>query len=250
MPRSGELHVTSTATHLYGRRHYSLLSLAAVALAVIAVFAGAAVGYSILLQPRVYGAQADFLITPRADISDAAVDRAMVTQVMIVTSDPVLQPVADRSGLPLSRVRRNVDAEIVGRSNLLRLTVSDPDQARAVELARLVTEQYLLRSAPPAVGPAIATAVATTPATPAPSAGATDAPAETPAETPAEAPVADPPPTRSTVLSPAALLEDPLQPQPRRALAGGLLLGLLAAAVTVAVLERPRWLTRPFASWR
>jgi capsular polysaccharide biosynthesis protein len=214
--RNNQRHPPGTATGVYGRRRRRLLSLAAVALAVVTVFTGTALGHSLLLQPKLYGAQADVLITPRPDISDAAVDRAMLTQVMIVTSDPVLQPVADRAGVPVSRLRGNVSAEMVGRTNLLRLTVSDGNEARAVELVRLLTAEYLARS----------TAAPGAPARP-----------------------DDDPPTRSTILSPAAPLDSPLQPRPLRAVAAGLLLGLLAAAIAVVALERPRWLTRPFASW-
>lgn len=218
------------ATGVYGRRRRRIGRLAAMAVAIVAVFAGAAVGYS-LLQPRVYGAQGEILITPRPDISDTAAERAMVTQVMIISSDPVLEPVADRFDMSVSRLRDKVSAEIVGRSNILRLTVGDEDEVRAVELVRLITAEYLLRSAPAAAAvPAPARASAPAP-------GALAGPQEEP-------------PTRSEVLSAAAPLENPLQPQPVRALAAGVLLGLLAATVAVVALVRPRWLTRPTAYWK
>ncbi|HYN92800.1 MAG TPA: hypothetical protein VES42_03010 [Pilimelia sp.] len=204
------------ATGLYGRPRRHIARLAAVAVAIVAVFAAAAVGYS-SLQPRVYGAQADFLITPRSDLSDTAAERAMVTQVMIISSDPVLGPVAGRFKMSVSRLRDKVTAEMVGRSNLLRVTVADEDEVRALELVRLITAEYLTRSAP--------------------APGALAGPGEEP-------------PTRSAVLSPATLLEQPLQPQPIRALAAGVLLGLLAAAVAMVVLMRPRWLTRPITYWK
>ncbi len=200
----------------YGRPRRRIARLIVVALAIVAVSAAAAVGHS-LFQPRVYGATVDFLITPRPDISDAAVDRAMMTQLMIVASDPVLQPVADRFGMPVGELREKVTAELVGRSNILRLTVGDRDRARAVELARLVAAEYLSE--------------------PISALGVTAAPEAQP-------------PTRSTMLSAATPLPGPLQPRPLRALAGGVLLGLLVAAVAVVVLMRPRWLSGPAAARR
>ncbi len=192
--------------------------LPVIALLVVAVFAGAALGYSLLLQPKVYGAQAEFIITPRPDISDAAVDRAMLTQVMIIESAPVLQPVAAQAGMGLSRLRDAVSVEIVGRSNILRVTVSDRSRGRAVSLVQLISNQYLRTPASTTAAPAGA------------GAGEQDLT----------------PPTRSTLLTPASPLEEPIQPRPLRALAAGTLLGLIAAGVTAAALLRPRFLNRPW----
>jgi uncharacterized protein involved in exopolysaccharide biosynthesis len=188
----------------------------ALAVLITAVFAGAAVGYS-LLQPKVYGAQAEFILTARPELSDAAVDRAMVTQAMVVTSDPVLSPVAAQVGMSLSDLRGEVSADIVGRSDILRLTVGDRDQARAVRLVQLITDEYLRTSArAPTTGT-----------------GADD-----------RAPLIVP-----TLLSAASLLESPLQPRPTRALAAGLILGLLVATAVVVMVLRPRVFTLPAPRW-
>ncbi len=218
LKQDGLRQLPAPAMAVYGRRRRRLLSLAAVAVAVVALFAGAAVAYS-LLQPRVYGAQADILLTPRPDISDAAVERAMLTQLMIMEGDLVLRPVAERVGMPVGRLREKVSAEIVGRSNILRLTTSDTNRSQAVLLAQLITTEYLARASSEPAAPA--------------------ARAEQ-----------EPPPSRSAVLSAAAPLDDPLRPRPLRALAAGTLIGLVAAAVTVVVLVRPRFLVRPPAFWR
>lgn len=197
-----------------GRHRLRVVHVMALAAAIVAVFAGAAIGYS-ESQPTVYGAQADIILTPSPELSDAAADRAMVTQTMIVTSDPVLRPVAERTGVPLDRLRDAIGVEIVGRSNVLRVTAGDRSRTRAVTLAQQVTEQYLR-------------VAADTPGPPGES--------RTPAITPA-------------LLSPAAPLAHPLRPQPLRALAAGILLGLLVAAAAVVVLVRPRSLTRPLPHW-
>jgi capsular polysaccharide biosynthesis protein len=177
--------------------------LALLALVVIAAFAGGAIGFS-LRQPTVYGAEAEFLLTPRPELSDTAVDRAMVTQVMIVESPTVLQPVATRTGESLTRLGDKVEVEIVGRSNILRITVADRDQARALTQVQLVAAGYAAAAGDPATAP-----------------------------------------IRATVLTPARALDQPLQPQPMRALAAGTLLGVLAAGLLVLAVWRPWRLVRP-----
>jgi capsular polysaccharide biosynthesis protein len=179
-----------------------------VGLVIVAVFGGAAVGFS-LLQPTVYAAQADFVLLPRADLSDAAADRAMSTQAMIIQSDPVLKPVAARTGMPLNKLRGEVSASIVARSNVLRLTVGDRNRDRAVNLAQLITTEYLR------VAPTLS---------PVTGSRADDRPPVTPA-----------------ILSPASALEEPLRPKPLQALVAGVLLGLLAAAgAAIVLLRKPR----------
>jgi hypothetical protein len=213
------------------RRPRRRLVATAVAAVVVILFSAGAVGYS-LLQPTVYGAQAELILAPRVDLSDAAVDRAMVTQTMIAQSDPVLGPVANQVGMPLDRLRGEVSVEMAGRSNILRLTVGDRSRDRAVTLARLVTNEYLKVAA--AADPAGAGSVGDPGATRGPVTGtATD----------------DRPPVTPTLLSPASALDTPLQPKPLRALAAGALLGLIAAAAAVAVLLRPRALAPSSRQW-
>jgi uncharacterized protein involved in exopolysaccharide biosynthesis len=207
------------------RRYRRVWAAAVLGALTVALFCGAAVGYS-LLQPTVYGAQADILLTAQPQLSDAAVDRAMVTQTMVVTSDPVLEPVASQAGMPLPRLRDEVSVEIVGRSNVLRITVGDGDRARAVRLVELITAAYLRA---PGSAPA--------PAVPLPAPGGSAAP------NPATGDVG--PLIVPSVLVPAAPLDEPLQPRPLRALAAGAILGLLVAAGVVALVLRPRAALRP-----
>jgi hypothetical protein len=199
-----------------GRRRRRIWVAAGLGVLIVALFAGAAVGYS-MIQPTVYGAQAEFVLTARPELSDAAVDRAMVTQTMVVQSDLVLGPVAQQAGVPLAKLREQVSVDIVGRSNVLRITVGDRDRARAVTLVQLIAWGYLRA---PVAAP---TVPAPSPAT----AGDTG------------------PPIVPTVLTPPTALEEPLQPQPRRALAAGAILGLLVAAGVVTLILRPRAAARP-----
>jgi non-specific protein-tyrosine kinase len=137
---------------------------------------------------------------------------------MITESGPVLQPVSNRIGMPLGELRKAMSAEVVGRSNVLRLTVGDRDQTRAITLIQLITEEYLRTTA--AAGPTAA-------------AGADKNPL-----------------TRPTLLSPASPTPQPLQPRPMRAVAGGVLLGVIAAFAAVTLLVRPRLLFHPSDYWK
>ncbi len=177
-----------------------LVGTVLIGLAIVAVFAGAAFGYS-LTRPAVYGAEAQVLLTPRPEMSDNAVDRAMLTQTLVVVSPSVLQPVADRTGIPLDRLEHEVVAGMVNRSNILRVTVADRDRDRAVTLAQLVVVEYMRVT------------------------GGLGTP--------------DTAPLRLTVLTPARQLDHLVQPQPWHALAGGTLVGLLVGALVVLVLRRP-----------
>ncbi len=191
--------------------------VAALALIVFLIVTAASVGYG-LLQPKVYGATAEFVLAPRTDMTDAAVDRAMETQLLVTESRPVLDPVAQRVGMPVVELQEAISAEMIGRSNILRLTVRDRDQARAVQLVQLITEQYL-RTAP-VTGPTAA-------------AGADQSP-----------------PTRVTLLSGPSPMARPMQPRPKQALAVGMLLGVIAGLAVVTLVVRPRFLFRPSAYWQ
>lgn len=195
----------------------SILKLIAIAMVIVAVFAGSAVGYA-RYQPVVYGAQAEFLLTARPDMSDAAVDRAMLTHAMILEGDSVLRPVASSAGVRLSWLRGAVSADIVDRSNVLRVTVASSDQERATDLARRISSEYLARAN--SIGSASSSALP-------------DQSAQ----------------TQATALTPATPLDAPLQPRPMRALVGGILIGLIIAAAVTAVLARPRFLTRQSPHW-
>jgi capsular polysaccharide biosynthesis protein len=195
------------------RRRPRLRTAVAVAVALLAVVAGAGGGYGYSMsRPTVYGAEAQVLLTPRAELTDAAVDRAMVTQVIVVTAPSVLRPVADSAGVPLAELQGAVSAEIVGRSNILRITVGDSDQAKAVTLVERVAAEYVRQGVPTA----------------------TDGT----------------PPLKLTVLTSGRAVDGVLQPRPRRATAAGLLVGLLVAAAAIVVLLRPWPLVRPEPYWR
>jgi capsular polysaccharide biosynthesis protein len=188
-----------------------VLATVMIAFAVVLTFAGAALAYS-LTRPKVYGAEAEIVLTPRPELSDTAVDRAMLTQTLLVKSPSVLQPVAVRARIPLRRLQDAVTVEMVGRSNILQITVADRDRDRAVRLVDRIVLEYS-QVAPTARN-------------------------------------GDSAPVELAVLSQARPLDRLLEPQPGRALAAGTLLGVFAAALVVFLLRRPRGRTRMSPYWK
>jgi uncharacterized protein involved in exopolysaccharide biosynthesis len=195
------------------RRWRSPLAMAFLAALIVALSGGGALGYS-LLQPAVYGAESEFVLTPRPELSDAAVDRAMLTHTMLVTGPSVLEPVATQSGIPLGQLQQTVTAEISGRSNILRITTEDRDPSRAVTVTRLVAAEYQRAAAAiPAADPD------------------------------------GPPAIRPALLTAARELGEPVSPRPMRALAAGVLVGVFAAALVLVLVWRPWRLLRPSPYW-
>jgi uncharacterized protein involved in exopolysaccharide biosynthesis len=119
----------------------ALALMAAVVVAVSAIAAGAFA----LLTPRVYGAQAEVIFQPSGDLSVFRAERDMATQQVVVQGQAVLGPVADATQIPAKKLQDMVSAEIVGQTNVLRITVGNPDRGTAVALAELITTEYLKR---------------------------------------------------------------------------------------------------------
>jgi hypothetical protein len=184
-------------------RRPRVVTLVLVALAVVLLSVGSAYVYGVRLQPALYGAEATFRLTPRFELSDTAVDRETETQLLIVTSNDVLQPVSVASGVPLPTLQKEVSADMAGRSNVLVITVADRDRQRAITLADLVARQYA-KVGPPLGGAVVASR-----------------------------------PVEVTALTAATGIDDPLEPRPVRTVAAGLLVGILAALLVVVLLRRP-----------
>lgn len=186
------------------RRRLSLVAL--VSALVVVACAGLAAGIS-LLQTPVYGAQVELLLKPRPDVSDAAVERAMLTEEVVLTSPAVLGPVAAAEAeMSVEDLRRATTTSMLGRSNVLRVTVGDPDPERALALVQAIERQYAeLHASDPLVDPSAPGRPTITPST----------------------------------LNPARPAEEPLAPRPLQAAAGGTLVGLLLATGVATVLLRP-----------
>lgn len=271
-------HDTPPAARLLGlwlRRSMGIGTVAAIAAA--AMVTCTLVALPIMLsRPRVYGAQADVLIPPRAGQSDAATDRALATQEIILRSETVLDPVADATGVPVSRLEKALSVEVVNQSNVVRITTADRDPATAQRLTQLIVEGYEKQTSFPTVedlarstsfleeqlrdlsatlavdqGRLAKLASGRGPGKPISTeerrlqvvVATTQQRLKTVQDQLAEAPLrqleqAQPQPQ---ILVPAHVLKDPLSPRPAQAAATGALVGLFVAAAIILVLFRPRF---------
>lgn len=125
-----------------GRRRPRRWLLAVVAVLVVAVSAGAAVGVAALLDPR-YGARAEVLFDLGEVGSEPQADRLLATQVVVLASRAVLAPVADTHGLPPRELARQVEVELLDDSQVIEVTVGAREPDDALALTEDVVGSYL-----------------------------------------------------------------------------------------------------------
>lgn len=143
-PRPRDGFAPERILRIQGRPLPGVRTLALMAVVVVAVSVIAAVAFA-LLTPRVYGAQAEVTFQPSGDLSVFRAERDMATQQVVLQGQAVLGPVADATHIPVRKLQDMVSAEIVGQTNILQITVANPDRGTAVALAELITTQYLTR---------------------------------------------------------------------------------------------------------
>jgi capsular polysaccharide biosynthesis protein len=200
-PSSGPRQIHIGGLVLRPRFQPGLITLACALVLIACALVPAAVS---ALLPPTYAGQVQFLLQPRPELSDTAVERAMLTEEVILTSPSVLGPVAAQAGLSLESLQSKVTTGLVGRSNVLQLTVADGDEKRAVSLVSSIQRQYAAMNVNTA------------------GSASTGGPAIT-----------------YTVLTPPRLLEKPLAPRPLQVLAAGALVGIGASGLLALILLRP-----------
>jgi uncharacterized protein involved in exopolysaccharide biosynthesis len=141
-PREREGDAAASLVGIALRPLPSVRALALMGAMVLAVSAGAALAFGLLTQ-RLYGAQAEIIFQPSGELSVFRAERDMATQELILRGRAVLEPVARMTGIPLEDLQDMVLVEILGQSNVLRITVANPDPETARALAELVTTEYL-----------------------------------------------------------------------------------------------------------
>jgi capsular polysaccharide biosynthesis protein len=120
--------------------------LVLIALAIGLVFVGAGAGYAVSsFGPTKYAARAEVLyeITQEQSTGFLRDDRNLTTQLVLINSRSVLEPVAAAHGLTVQQLSNQLSASLVGSSEVLRFEVRDSDRANAVALVNDVVEQYL-----------------------------------------------------------------------------------------------------------
>jgi capsular polysaccharide biosynthesis protein len=141
-PRSWKADPTQELLSLiHGPPSPSIRTIATVAAAIVTAFALVATLFGMTREP-VYGAQVEVVFTPGASLSDNAVDRAMLTQEVVLRSPAMLGPVASSTRTSVKDLQDAITTEVVNQSDVLRITVRSRDRARAITIARLIADQY------------------------------------------------------------------------------------------------------------
>lgn len=88
----------------------------------------------------VYGARAELVYRTPPD--SQRYDQEMRTQVRVLGSPGFLRPTATELDMTTQELQEALEAEQVGESEMLWITVSDTDAERSLEVARSITEAY------------------------------------------------------------------------------------------------------------
>lgn len=256
---------------LQSRWWTSRVALAAAVAALIVLPALAAYLWS-GSSPEVWAARAEVLFTGGDTQVAQRAEQQTATQVVVLGSRSVLQPAAEALGRDVTALEDALDVEQVEDSEVLRVTVVDPDPDAARQAAQAVVDQYVTMVGGPAGGDAAQLELLQADLTqtdtrnrevndrlaaiaePSPPAGvlAEQGRLENEARVLGQR-IADlqdritqlrltdldtSPPSR--VLTPAYVLDDPVAPQPWRAAAAAAVVGTVVAAVALAVRARRR----------
>lgn len=122
--------------------------IVALAVTFVVVSAAAVLAFDRLQRP-LYGAQAEVVFQPNGTISDFRAQRDVGTQALILRGPAVLGPVSGSTGIPVDKLQKAVSVDLLGQSNLMRITVADPNPATAERVASAVTAEYLQRFSAP-----------------------------------------------------------------------------------------------------
>ncbi|MGH3015693.1 MAG: hypothetical protein ACRDOP_17875 [Gaiellaceae bacterium] len=111
----------------------------------VLIIVGAAIAAYLYSDRRqeVFGGRAEILYVGREMLSATEADRQIATQRALLDSASTLAPVARRFGLALDDLDQHVSVESVGNSNVLRLTVGNPEPELAVAVTQAVSESYI-----------------------------------------------------------------------------------------------------------
>lgn len=203
-------------------------------------------------QNRVYGGRAEILYEAPEARTTGEAQRLIATQVELLRSPRVLDPVAEEFGLTTEELGEDLAVSEAGGADVIRLTVADPDPTRAVALAQAAASSYVreVQAAESPAGDRARTFLERR------IAALTRELSALPADSPrtqllltqigvledrlTEVGLEQITRSGATILTPATLLSEPIEPRPRRAAAAGALVGIFIASLVVLVLARLR----------
>ncbi len=207
------------------------------------VVLGAVLGYLIaLVMPVQYAARASIQYTIAGENTGEFLktDRDLTTQVVLLTSRNVLQPVADANGISVSGLGERVSAQILDESNIIQLEVRDKTRQGGIDLTNAIAARYLEvadASGPKGYLQAQLAEVRSRQGTPDADAAALTARA---AALQSEIDDLNLTSNKSSVIVPAYSVEGARYPDPTMSAITGGVCGLIVALITVITLTR-RW---------
>ncbi|WP_208091980.1 hypothetical protein [Candidatus Blastococcus massiliensis] len=166
--------------------------------ALLVIPSAGAAAWSYYQQPTTYAVEVDLLHEPGDATSAEDVDRQLATHQVLMLGRPLVEDAASSVGRDAQALARDASVRIVDASSVLRLRVVDRDADRARRTADFLADRYV----------SISSGLAS------------------------ESDIG-----RVSTVIPPAVLDDPVGPQPVRAAAAGLLVGLVLTVALMALLR-------------
>lgn len=116
------------------------------ALALVLVLLGALAGWvTAQVLPAKYAAHADVLyaLSREQPTGFLREDRNITTQIVLLGSRSVLDPVAEKWGVSVKDLSEAIEAEVVSSSEIISITLTDTDPGRAQRMLGTLVESYL-----------------------------------------------------------------------------------------------------------
>jgi LPS O-antigen subunit length determinant protein (WzzB/FepE family) len=120
------------------------LNLSALAATIVILTAGVALAGA-LIWPKTYTARAEVLypITQEQPTGFLREDRSLTTQLVLIRSRPILDPIAAQQGRDVVDLQKDITATVLESSEIIQLEVKDRSAERAVQTAQAVLAGYL-----------------------------------------------------------------------------------------------------------
>lgn len=115
------------------------LGITAFVIVVIATVAGYVLS---AVQPTTWGGRAQIQFVPGGE-TDAESERQLATQRIMITSRPVLEPIAAAADTQVDELQQRVSVQSLGASEILEITVSDLRMEHARQTAGAIADAYV-----------------------------------------------------------------------------------------------------------
>jgi uncharacterized protein involved in exopolysaccharide biosynthesis len=118
--------------------------------ALLIVVLSSLTGYGVaLLGHKQYGARAEILhqLDKSRPTGFLREDRGLLTQIVVIRSRDVLQPIAEANQMTVDQLAKEVHVTVLENSEILRIEVDDRSPDRALKLVDAISKEYLDQAA-------------------------------------------------------------------------------------------------------